>query len=371
MGRTVLSLVGALAILAVLAGPALGVTLSDGEKEAKFSDWSNLYFDHDANPLTPMLPRALSGAAPVVGDENRALIQTTTIKDVSTNLPEFTLADPDELTGLMYDLVLIAVVPLPAVSPLAFQLDFAPLGRNPLTPSGGLLPGTGGVVEIYNDIPQDFTPDPGGVGRLDVGTGMPLVPPGVAPPIPIPAGGGPTFWTEGQPLLRDSYPGATDGSLWLSGAFVDFAQLGILGHAPGTVLTETIDLTTGVGSGSGILHIYGGSFFGGIPGIVAGLWGTTAGADGIPGNADDVSLDMTINFDLSTPRTDPGPDGIFGTADDTLVDVPGYSGLGYWQIDSEDPASFGVIVPEPATLGLLGTGLLGLFAFRRRRRTRK
>jgi len=377
MTKRALSVVGALAILAILAAPGMALTLSVGEKEAKFSDWSDLYFDHDANAATPMLPRPLSGLPPTVGDENRSIIQGTTIKDVATNVAEFTLADPTELTGLMYDLMLIAVTPVPTVSPLAYQLDFAPLGRNPLP---GLLPGTGGVVEIYEDATKDFTSDPGGVGRLDTGVGLPMLAPGVPPPIllpdaapaPSPPGAGPgdagpRFWTEGQlvgPGVRDSFPGASDGTLWLSGAFVDFAQLGIVGHAPGTVLTETLDLTTGVGKGSGVLHVMGGSV---LPVLDIGLWGVTAGADGIPGTADDVSLDMTINFNISTPRVDAGPDGIFGTADDTLLDVPGYSGLGYWQVDSEDPASFG-IVPEPATLSLLGTGIIGLFALRRRKR---
>jgi hypothetical protein len=39
-----------------------------------------------------------------------------------------------------------------------------------------------------------------------------------------------------------------------------------------------------------------------------------------------------------------------------------------WQIDSDDPAQFGVSIPEPATMSLLGLSLLGLAGTRLRRR---
>jgi hypothetical protein len=363
MRKRALLVVGVFTILAVLAVPAMGVTLSAGDKEIKFNDWSNLYYDHDANAATPMMPRPLSGAAPTAGDENRAILRVTTIRDVASDTFDYNAqTDPQEITGMFYNLELLSV----SVAGSVVFLDFGPSARNPLP---GTLPLTGGVLEVYTDGTRDFTSDPGNVGNLeDI---LPAAPPIAipdAPPVPSPSAppnnagpgdGGPRFWDEGQlvgPGVRDAYPGSTDGGLWLSGAYIDFAQMGIVGHAPGTVLTETLDLSTGIGSGFARLHAMGGSL---LPSLQTGKYGVFPGADGLLGTADDISAEVEIIFNIATPRFD----AIAGL----LRDVGTYQGEGYWQVDSNDPSVFGVI-PEPATLSLLGTGLIGLFTVRRRRR---
>ena len=124
---------------------------------------------------------------------------------------------------------------------------------------------------------------------------------------------------------------------------MDFATAGIVGHTAGTVWSETLDLTTGTGSASGYVHIVGGSY----------AWAIDSGFYG-------PYMDLTLGAVLYTPKvTFPG--GVL-----TLNDVANYDGLGYWQIDSEDPASF-MVIPEPATLSLFGLAILGIGAFRRRK----
>ena len=157
----------------------------------------------------------------------------------------------------------------------------------------------------------------------------------------------------GPQAPRDSFPSATDGGLWLQAVFVDFATAGIPGHAVGTVFEESLDLTTGVGSASAFGYITGGSA---APSFVKNSYGPF--------------MDVAISMDLRTPRMDLDPllpDGAANPDFGKLVDVPNYSGFGYWQVDSTGDAQFAVI-PEPATMGLLGMSLLAGFGLRRRKK---
>jgi hypothetical protein len=73
-----------------------------------------------------------------------------------------------------------------------------------------------------------------------------------------------------------------------------------------------------------------------------------------------INVDLTLLANEATPGVNP--------ANGDLTPATGYNGIGYWPVDSEDPVSFAIqVVPEPATLSLLGLGLAGLLARCRRK----
>jgi hypothetical protein len=354
----------ALLATTLAAAPARAIELEVGpDMFAKFNDWSNLY-----QPLVgaPYAPRPLSGQAPALGDELRSILQVTTIQNQDTLEFLWNAGAGEELTGILYDLELVQIIAIGN----ALLLDFAPLGRNPLTGTGSPA-AFGGVLEVYADSPADFTPNPGGLSpKLENLLPLP------APYIP-PVTSGPYYWTEGAAghaagaAGADTYPGTSDGSLWLAGVFVDYLTAGIpphpgpdgilgtaddVAHHPATVWSEVFDLTTGSGEATGYLHGVGGSF---LSSLELNKYGPY--------------MEIELGGHMAFPRAqiNPGPDGILGTGDDflELVDVANYAGVGHWQVDSWDPANFGTI-PEPATLSLLGVGLVSLVGVGLRRRKR-
>jgi hypothetical protein len=127
----------------------------------------------------------------------------------------------------------------------------------------------------------------------------------------------------------DDYTNVTDGIRLLHANFVP-------GIIPGDGTTTNHSVVTATtlpltGHGSGYLDV--------IPGT--GIW-----SDVISPQTGD--QDVLVEFDVRT-HPDSG--------------LPNYG----WDLNSEDPA-FGNAVPEPATMLLLGTGLLGLAGLTRRRK---
>lgn len=299
-------------VLSVATGLAQAITLPGlAPLEMSIFDASNL-FKPPVPPGTAYTPRPI-GAPIVAGDENRAVFTVSPgIRRIDTFPPEvvWTPSSTEELTGIFYDLKLATAPVVQADG--TFLLRFTPLNRNPLVGDvdgdtwvgGARLPGFGGVIEMY----ADTTPDAN-------------------------ISGGPGAWVEnGNPGGRDEYPTLSDGDLWASAVL---APLYNLPDGTPIVFQEVLDITGGQGSGVGYLNIVGGS--------AANIFERS-----VFGPLRDVSLQVDFVFPPNRAYTLP----------------PGW----HWQIQSSDPVRFNTTVPEPATLLLLGSCVVGAARYIRRRR---
>lgn len=352
--RKVLAVV---AVLAIVAGTASAFDLTAGLYSGSITDRSNVFSGEnrvadDDDDGTYALPEA-PGATVNVGDEQRTAFSMDALSfgalsvnpfsgdiKVTETGPSVTFT-PKNLKGVLYDINVSGITngTPTAGDGLLHDIYKTPGGRYDsaggtdgtwtdtiASPSVGLVTsalGYGGLLIVYED------PTPG------------------APSNPFLAG--PSAWLEpGQPghvasplagVLSDSdnFPGIADqGLIWLVAVLTPLPVSAYnfpVGAPAGTVLVEkgfSVDGGgTGDASGIAFANIIGGSA---ANMFMLDLFG--------PGR--DLRVDFDIDFDAD------------GTIDG-------------WQVESDDPVQFGVI-PEPTTLTLLGLGLAGIGAIRRRRK---
>ena len=322
-------------VVAFVCGSALATSLPASDYRASLVDRSNMFSEYDGQHagLDP-LPW---GAVPTAGEENRSVFSVDAINvgqrnvdfygvplinDLSPSVP--VSYSNGALCGLLYDITLINSVTGPAPSPAnTWTLDFAPGGRYADAASGGGTQGTwldtvvgdggllattangyGGILVIYDQFPINTDFSAGGLG--------------------------PWAWTEGTTATGDAalptadgFPTIADVTPWLIAVLAP--EPSVYGFTAGTVMHEYITGMTN--SGLGFANIIGGS--------AASLFDTDVFGAG---------LDIRLEWD---PILGLGP-------------VDG------WQLSSDDPVQFSII-PEPATMTLLGIGIAGLGLLRKRR----
>jgi hypothetical protein len=372
-----LVLVAALAVVFWVAMPAMALNLPGTAPQpykATFDDFSALYAPPatGAAAYTPLGPRLGPAgiAAGVDLYEQRTIFRINSLQDALNNFDSYYNTGTEELTGVIYDLKLVGVTAV-AGSTTHFVLDFAPLGRNPLTTDTfkrdvSTLPGgdsAGGVGEVYlgTGATKNFTANPGG----DANTGSTGLPASPTPAFLDAVNNGPAQWAQGAAghaaggAGADSYSTVTDGTQVLAFQFLPLSYCILQGLAipdasvpltPGTVFREDIDAASGVGSGAAYANVA----------FASGPFTDLVGDfDGI------AFLDLTMRFNLRSLifQSDPTLPN-FGK----IISNPDYLGPGEWAIESQDPVRFGIAVPEPATLTLLGLGLAGIGRLRLRRR---
>ena len=345
----------ALALLAMVATVAKATSLEPSLYEGSLEDRSSLYEFVGGNwvPIS-------TGAVPKDGDEQRTVFKMDALDFEGVIIdrdPPFTTGieastpvltyNNSALSGLLYDVVISSVTP---VGPTMSDIQFAPGGRytnaggtdgiwtdtNP--GAGGLvattLAGYGGIVVVYDDNPflnlPLFQGDGGGQADWVEGTLGPMADGSLSaadyfPSISdVPGTVGPNDSGTASPaiiMVLAPLPAAVLANpLWNAN--------------PGDVLTEqNFDPTAG-GFGLAFANIIGGS--------MASLFQTDLFGPG---------LDVRFDFEIDV-RSSGG--------------VPVLTNDG-WQTESDDPIQFGVI-PEPATLSLLGFGIAGLVLRRRRKK---
>jgi hypothetical protein len=312
--------IGLLVFVAALAAltfvpSAQAVSLLEGDVTIHLQDATTLWTEDPAGggaliPREPnwVTPGSLAGFAPdgiAVGDESRSVFNVDSFEYLDH--PDVVIPD-GELTGLVYNLTVSSYV---FISPTQVAVNF-----------------TGGRVAFYLDTSPEGTDEEHIINP-------------VATPAPLEwvedsatwGGAGMDGYTNVN-LLADGVTADPGSTLWLLG---DFLPVDVLG----TTLTYVVNLSTGLGSSAGgFVNLIGGSELGLF---TQGIGTTPLGAD----------YDMSFQY-----TTSQDPDNFYYTS--TFADD------GLWQISSSDPVRANV-VPEPATLSLLGLGVIGLIARRRKR----
>jgi hypothetical protein len=310
-------LVGLLAIVLATA-PAGAFTFKQGTNLGKMTDWASFYLPNSA--LTAATPKAVGDIAK--GDWDQTVFSVTDLYSPGSPLlkNKYYSGSP-ELIGLVGDLQIGGVTPLGGG---VISVDLVSAGR--YTAMGY----TGGRVDLWVDPANDF--DPAGAGNYpaDWGYGS--------------AAGGSLVnpFTAGN---FDTFPTATDGTATplLSGELVPYDPV----NKPGVLLTLTLNLSNGTGSSSqGFINILYNPQ--GIP-----------FADQYLGGLAQISFFENFKF---------FPNASLNGFYEPDFDDPNTRPI-FWDSQSEDPITF-TVVPEPATMSLLGIALVGLGGRVLRRRSK-
>lgn len=301
------------------------VVLQVGENVAQIVDASSHYIAKPGGGPSD-IPGAV-GVAPLAGDELRAAIRVNNLA-IGSNSPYWlnnSTLPKEELTGLFYDLVYTrSTFDLSGRPTFYYRPETLAISNtktpNPLSADGAgpniFASGIpfGGVIEIYDDSTPDMQGSPGAAG----------------PAAWLTAG---LIGGANHAVAPDSLLNATDGTLWLSGVFLDLLTMGELDAVAGEVYKLTFDqisVTGGTAKGKAYINVVGGS----VASYVA------FGALNPPNNPwCDATLETTVKI----------PD----------VNTPG------WQASSHDPARI-LVIPEPTIMALFGASVLGGFIRRRR-----